>query len=214
MTVDLGNWSHGRLTLTNVTLSECLRFVFKIYTDDQIVGPDWIKDHHNLFNVVAQAPPDTPLDKVRQMALALLTERFQLALHQSSRELRYLALVVEAGGLKMQPTREDSPAGREIVRPGRIVYRHVSPLTLAVLLSRFTNQPIVDKTGIKDQFDVDLQWTPDTANPNPSSEPSDPQAAPSLFAAVKEQLGLKLEGRKGPLDVVVVDQAQRNPIGN
>src|SRR5947207_12224419 len=57
--VDLGNSSHGRLTLTNVTLSECLRFAFKIYTDDQIAGPDWIKDHRILFNIVAQAPPDT-----------------------------------------------------------------------------------------------------------------------------------------------------------
>lgn len=214
ISVDLGNWSHGRLTLTNVTLSECLRFAFKIYTDDQIVGPDWIKDHHTLFNIVAQAPPDTPLDKVRQMALALLTERFQLTLRQSSRELRYLALAVDAGGLKMQPTREGAPAGREIVRPGRIVYHHVSPLTLAVLLSRFTNQPTFDKTGVKGQFDVDLQWTPDIPVAKPVSEPSDPDAAPSLFAAVREQLGLRLEGRKGPVDVVVVDHAERSPIGN
>src|SRR6185437_9618840 len=66
ITVDLGNSSHGRLTLTNVTLSECLRFAFKIYTDDQIAGPDWIKDRHILFNIVAQAPPDAPRDELRQ----------------------------------------------------------------------------------------------------------------------------------------------------
>jgi uncharacterized protein (TIGR03435 family) len=214
MSVDLGNWSHGRLTLTNVTLSECLRFAFKIHTDDQIVGPDWIRDHHTLFNIVAQAPPDTPLDTVRQMALALLTERFRLTLHRSSRELRYLALVVDAGGLKMQPTKEDAPLRGEIVRPGRIVYRRVSPLMLVVLLSRFTGEPIFDRTGIKEQFDVDLKWTPDTANPKSPSEASNPAAEPSLFAAVKEQLGLKLEGRKGPLDVVIVDHAERSPIEN
>src|SRR5205807_7060632 len=99
ISVDLGNSSHGRLTLTNVTLSECLRFAFKIYTDDQITGPDWIKDHRILFNIVAKAPSDTPRAKLRQMVSTLLSERFQLTLHQESRELRYLALVVDKRGL-------------------------------------------------------------------------------------------------------------------
>lgn len=167
ITVDLGNSSHGRLTLTNVTLSECLRFAYKIYTDDQIVGPDWIKDHHSLFNIVAQAPPDTPRDQLREMALTLLTERFQLVLHRETKELRYLALAVDKSGLKMHESKEDAPAGAEITRPGRIVYRHVSGQTFAVLLTRFTQQPILDMTNLKGQYDVDLQWVPDSANPKP-----------------------------------------------
>ena len=69
--------------------------------DDQIVGPDSIKDHHVLFNIVAQAPPDIPRDKLREMALTLLTWRFQLGLHRETRELRYLALVIDKGGSKM-----------------------------------------------------------------------------------------------------------------
>lgn len=211
--MDLGNSSHGRLTLTNVTLSECLRFAFKIYTDDQIAGPDWIKDHRILFDIVAQAPPETPRDKLRQMALTLLTERFQLTLHHESRELRYLALVADKGGLKMHETKEGAPAGREIVRPGHIVYQRVSGQTLAVLLTRFTEQAILDMTGLKGQYDVDLQWTPDRVNAE-AAELVDMTTAPSLFSAVREQLGLKLEARKGPLDVVVVDHAERIPIGN
>jgi uncharacterized protein (TIGR03435 family) len=214
ITIDLGNSSHGRLTLTNVTLSECLRFAFNIYTDDQIVGPDWIKDHHILFDIVALAPPDTPRDKLREMALTLLTERFQLALHRETRELGYLALIVDQGGLKMHETNDDTPAGAEIVRPGRIVYRHVSGLTLAVLLTRFAQEPILDMTSLKGQYDVNLQWTPDNANVSPSTDPIDTTDAPSLFTAVREQLGLKLEARKGPMDVVVVDHANRVPIGN
>jgi uncharacterized protein (TIGR03435 family) len=214
ITVDLGNSSHGRLTLTNVTLSECLRFAYKIYTDVQIVGPDWIKDHHNLFNIVAQAPPDTPRDELREMALTLLTERFQLVLHRETRELRYLALVVDKGGLKMHETKDDAPPGAEIVRPGRIVYRRISGQTLAVLLTRFTQEPILDLTNLKGQYDVSLQWTPDNANARPATDPADATDAPFLFAAVKEQLGLKLEARKGPMDVVVVDHADRVPIGN
>jgi uncharacterized protein (TIGR03435 family) len=91
-----------------------------------------------------------------------------------------------------------------MVRPGTIVYQHVSPLTLAVLLSRFTDLPVLDMTGLKTQYDVDLHWTND--------KPGDD--APSLYAAVREQIGLKLETRKGPLDVVVVDHAERVPLGN
>jgi uncharacterized protein (TIGR03435 family) len=214
ITVDLGNSSHGRLTLTNVTLSECLRFAFRIYTDAQIAGPDWIKDHGILFNIVAQAPPDTPRDKLREMALTLLTERFQLILHHEARDLRYLALQVDKGGLKMSETKEDAPAGPETVRPGRIIYRHVSGQTLAVLLTRFTGEPILDMTGLKGGYDVDLQWMPDIANASTPAQPGDMTAAPSLFAALREQLGLKLEARKGPMDVVVVDHAERVPIGN
>jgi uncharacterized protein (TIGR03435 family) len=214
ITVDLGNSSQGRLTLTNVTLSECLRFAFKIYTDDQIVGPEWIKDHQVLFNIVAQAPPETPRDTLREMALTLLTERFRLQLRREPRMLRYLALVVDKDGLKMHETKEGSPSGREIVRPGRIVYQHVSAQTLAVLLTRFTGQPIVDMTGLKGQYDVDLQWTPDNANVKSQPEQENVADSTPLFAATREQLGLRLEAKKGPLDVIVVDHAERVPLGN
>jgi uncharacterized protein (TIGR03435 family) len=215
ITVDLGNSSHGQLTLTNVTLSECLRFAFKIYTDDQIAAPAWIKDHQILFSIVGQAPPDTPRDKLREMALTLLTERFQLKWHREVRELRYLRLVVDKGGSKMSETKEDVPAAAEIVRPGRIIYRRVSGRTLAVLLTRFTQQPIVDMTGLKGEYDVNLQWMTDSAKATPAAEADGILAtAPSLFAAVREQLGLKLEATKGPMDMVVVDHAERVPIGN
>jgi uncharacterized protein (TIGR03435 family) len=195
-------------------LSECLRFAFKFYTDDHIVGPEWIKDHSILFNIVAQAPPDTPRDKLREMAVTLLTERFQLALHHESKDLRYLALVVDKDGLKMHETKEDAPAGADTVRPGRIVYRHVSGQTLAVILTRFTQQPILDMTGLKGQYDVDLQWALDTPNASPSADTVELGGPPSLFAAVREQLGLRLEARKGPMDAVVVDHALRVPAGN
>lgn len=214
ITVDLGNSSHGRLTLTNVTLSECLRYAFKIYTDDQIVGPDWIRDHQVLFNIVAQAPPDTSRDVLRRMALTLLTERFQLAVRRETRDLRYLALIVDKDGLKMHETSSDAPAGSEMVRPGRVLYRHVSGHALAVILTRFTQQPIVNLTNLKGQYDVDLQWAPDPGTASAPSNPVDVGEMPSLFAAVREQLGLRLEARKGPMEVVVVDRASRAPLGN
>ena len=86
-------------------------------------------------------------------------------------------------------------------------------LTLAVLLSRFTDQPILDMTGLKREYEVQLEWTPDNLKPDAGGQPLD-TATPSLFAAVREQLGLKLEARKGPLGVVGVDHAERVPLAN
>ena len=82
-------------------------------------------------------------------------------------------------------------------------------------MTRFTQQPIVDMTGLKGEYDVNLQWMPDVAKAIPAAEPDGiMDAAPSLFAAVREQLGLRLEATKGPMNVVVVDHAERVPIGN
>jgi uncharacterized protein (TIGR03435 family) len=104
--VDLGNSLHGKVTLTNVTLTECLRFAFKINNDSQIAGPDWIKSRDVLFAIVGQAPPETPKDKLRLMTLKLLTDRFKLELHHEQRELAYFALVIDKKGPKLREAKE------------------------------------------------------------------------------------------------------------
>ena len=81
---------------------------------------------------------------------------------------------------------------------------------LATLLSRYTGQTIEDRTGLAQFFDLDLDWTPD----NTTKPPSDSSPYPSLYTAVREQLGLRLEPRKGPLDVLVVDHAEKTPTAN
>lgn len=153
--IDLGNIVNGKVTLTNVTLTECLRFAFKINNDNQIVGPDWMQSRDALFDIVAKAPPETTRDTARLMMLNFLMERFQLKLHHEQRELPYLALVV-------------------------------------------------DKRGSK------LRGASDTADAAAITAP----AGPTMFDAVEEQLGLKLETRKGPMDVIVIDHAGKTPIAN
>ncbi len=80
---------------------------------------------------------------------------------------------------------------------------------LATLLSRFERETVIDLTGLEGQFEFKLEWTPDNG-----PAPPDGASAPSLFTAVQEQLGLKLESRKGPLDVLVVDHAEKVPTEN
>ena len=89
---------------------------------------------------------------------------------------------------------------------------------LATLLSRFLREPVVDMTGLKGWYEVKLEWTPDPRQTRSPSEggavPPVPDGGVSIFTAVQEQLGLRLESRKGPLEVLVVDRAERSPMEN
>lgn len=207
--VDLGNSLHGKVTLTNVTLTECLRFAFKINNDSQIAGPDWIKSRDVLFAIVGQAPPETPKDKLRLMTLKLLTDRFKLELHHEQRELAYFALVIDKKGSKLPEAKEGGDDSGSEMRQGRIAVHRVSIAMLILMLGRFTSGPIVDLTGLTGWYDVKLEWTP-----LKQSDQADTLAGPTLFDAVQEQLGLKMEMRKGPMDVTVVDHAEKTPLPN
>jgi uncharacterized protein (TIGR03435 family) len=203
--MNLGTVRNGKLTVTNVTLSDCLKFAYGLVSNDQIAGPDWITSKAILFDVVAQAPPDTPREKVQLMLQTLLAERLRLAAHHEQRESRFLALVVGKNGPKF---REAPGVGGNRAMRGHITGSHMTLPALAMLLSRFERQTIVDMTGLQGSFEVNLEWTPQNA------PPVDSDTGPSIFTAVQEQLGLKLESRKGPLDVRVVDHADQIPAAN
>jgi uncharacterized protein (TIGR03435 family) len=96
--INLGTARNGKLTLANATLSECVRYAYSIVSDDLIGGPDWIKSRAVRFDIVAQAPPDTSQDQLRQMLQTLLAERLKLALHREQKPLAYLALVQGRNG--------------------------------------------------------------------------------------------------------------------
>ena len=93
---------------------------------------------------------------------------------------------------------------------GRIVPTGLPISDLIALLSRFLRQPVIDMTGLSGAYEVQLIWTPENAPP--TADP--PPEYPGIFTAIQEQLGLTLEARKSPLDVIVVDRAEKNPIEN
>jgi uncharacterized protein (TIGR03435 family) len=217
---NLGSLSHGTLTLTNTSLADCLRYAFGLTSNDQLSGPDWVKSKVVRFDIVAKAPADTPLDQIRLMLQTLLTERFKLALHREQKELSYVALIIGKKGPKLQEAIPDSDASGNKVLIGRIVSNHISMNTLATLLSRFTGQTVLDMTGLTASYDLKLEWTPEnTPKPAAPAAGADTEAstdgeAPSLFGAVEQQLGLKLEVRKGPVEVIVIDHTERVPAQN
>jgi uncharacterized protein (TIGR03435 family) len=206
---NLGRITHGQLAMGNVTLSEAVRFAWGINNDAQVAGPEWIKSKMVRFKIDAKAPPDAPRDQILLMLQTLLTERFQLKTHMEQRELAHLELSPGKKELKLQPAQEGSDGSRNRNGFGHIVSNRMTMEVLTTILSRFLRQPILDHTGLKDAYVVDLQWTPES-----EMSAETPLTAPSIYAAVQEQLGLKLEARKSPVPVIVVDHAEKVPIGN
>ncbi len=210
---NLGSASRGVVTLTNATLSDCLKYAYDISNDSQIAGPDWFQNKGVRFDILAKAPPDTPVPQLKQMLQTLLTERFSLALHREQRTLPFLALTLGKKGTQFHDAQEGWEGNGKPSVPGRIFVHRVS--MLATLLSRFMRQPVLDQTGLSGFYDIQLEWTPETQpRPDGADAPAEPATGPTIFTAVQEQLGLKLESRKGPVEVLVIDGAERVPKGN
>jgi uncharacterized protein (TIGR03435 family) len=205
--INLGTVHNGRLTLANATLSECVRYAYNIVSDELVAGPDWIKSRAVRFDIVAQAPPGNNDDQFRQMLQTLLADRLKLTLHHEPKPLSYLALVRGTSGPRLLPAKS---SGSNTNRGGRILANRMSMPALAMLLSRFERQIVVDMTGLGGSYEFKLEWTPH----DPNGAAIDSVTGPSIFTAVQEQLGLKLESRKGPLDVLVIDHAEKVPEEN
>jgi uncharacterized protein (TIGR03435 family) len=208
MPINIGTARNGKVALTNASLSDCIKFAYGIVSDDQLAGPDWMRTYGVRFDVVAQAPGDTPREQLLLMLRTLLEDRLKLAIHHEQRQLRFLALEVGKSGAKIHPAKADiSSSTSQPQRPGRVA--GIMPLsTVVTLLSRFERETVVDLTGLKGPYEIALEWTPEERSK------ADDASAPSLFTAVQEQLGLRLESRKGPLDVLVVDHAEKVPAEN
>lgn len=220
LAITLGGVNHGTVTLKNTTLSECIQYAYRIAADAQIAGPDWIKSRDVRFDIVGKAPPDTPQDQLRVMTQNLLADRLKLVIHHEQRQLPFLALLVAKNGPKLPPAKRDAEVQTQL--PGRIFHPYMPMQILATALSRFERQTVIDMTGLTGAFFIDLQWTPealhnranqDGAPPLINGQPVD-LSGPSLYTALQEQLGLRLESRKGPVDVIVVDYAEKVPADN
>jgi uncharacterized protein (TIGR03435 family) len=209
--INLGHADHGVVTLTNTTLSECIQFAYALTSEDQIDGPDWIRDRHLRVDITAKTSPDTPSDRVHLMMQTLLTERFRLELHRQLKPVRHFDLSIARRGFKARPSPEGAPAQPGIHFRGRIVDDHLSMHTLVVLLSRQLRQPVIDLTGLAGFYDIHLEWAP---GEQPPPEASDSAPLPDIFHAVDVQLGLALEPRKTPIEVLVIDHADKVPIAN
>jgi uncharacterized protein (TIGR03435 family) len=148
------------------------------------------------------------------MLQSLLGERFKIELHREQRRIPHYALVVAKNGPKLRAVQADPAGARQSYGKGRIFHSQIRMDTLAMLLSRQLREPVLDMTGMEGTYDVRLEWAPDGLRAAETPEAEERAAGPSIFTGLQEQLGLKLEARKDPLDILVVDRAERVPLAN
>jgi uncharacterized protein (TIGR03435 family) len=193
-----GKSAKGRLVMSNVTLKRCIMGAYGIGPNEIAGGPDWLDSDR--FEIVAKADEVVGDKALMEMLQTLLAERFQLTMHREMRPVRAFILEVAKSGPKLEKsTSEESSTlnGR-----GSIVAKGTTMKRFASVLSRQMDLPVVDRTGLEGSFDMKLQWTPEGSKP-------DAESGPTIFTALQEQLGLRLQAEKTPIEVLVIDRAEK-----
>jgi uncharacterized protein (TIGR03435 family) len=196
----------------NVMVVLLIRDAYNLTKLDQILGlPGWAMDarfdlqakmDEDTASALARLPHDQQWQQRQLMLQAALADRFKLKVHRESRMLPVYALVVAKGGSKLKPSHGGEGWWSW---SGPAINVHAEPASmLAMCLSKLPeiDRTVVDRTGLAGDYDVDLKWTPE-------DEQAQPDAPPTVFTAIEEQLGLKLVPSKGPVDVILVDHVER-----
>lgn len=207
----------GRFTATNVTLKLLIALAYKVRQLEIVGGPAWIDSARYDVNAKA-ASGNANDDQSRLMLQLLLKDRFQLKVHREMKQMPVYELLPAKNGLKVSASKEGSCAvftsasaagstsgppstpfcGALIVRPNGIAGNGVTMAQLANSLSGIVGPPVIDKTGYTGHFDFHLEFNREAAADT---------SEPSIFTALQEQLGMKLEAKKGPVEVLVIDNA-------
>jgi uncharacterized protein (TIGR03435 family) len=202
----------------NLSVRDLIQYAYGLPKSQILGGPDWLDSA--MFDIDAKSDPsvdaelhglssDDAAQQKRRMVQALLADRFALTAHKETRQLPVFALVLAKGGPKFKPAQVN---GTTIdTYPSRL---HISGSddTVAVLareLAQSLGRVVLNQTGLIGRYDLTLSWTPDDRPAPTVNGAPDPNAPPGLFTAIQEQLGLKLESTKAPVDVLVIDRVER-----
>jgi uncharacterized protein (TIGR03435 family) len=208
------NTKPGALSIRNKSLKDCIRLAYDVKVAQLSGGPKWVETERYDIEAKAARPVGDP--QLMAMLQTLLKDRFKLDIHREMKMFPGYAITVVKSGLQIREV-EPGP-GHVDLRRGSMNAQRLSMVKLAQTLSDLLNVPVVDATAVPGVFDFRLAWTPtiDVGRPGLSGDDTqDPSvlpastSEPSLFAAIQEQLGLKLEARKAPLDVLVIHRAEK-----
>lgn len=207
-----GGLHHGTFTATNVSLKQVLATAYGM-SQPQVTGPDWLDKYR--FDIVAKSPPGVPDSQMRPMLQALLKDRFKLTAHLETREMPVYYLSVAKDGVKMpvypaHDQRPEHPVDDPSVRGFPMLRGTFTTVQLADTMARIVNRPVIDRTGLKERYDLFLSYAP--LSPQGGEIPE--FAPPDFFTAVQKQLGLKLQSGKDSVKVVVVDHIEKMPTEN
>jgi uncharacterized protein (TIGR03435 family) len=207
----------NRFTASNVPLKMLIGYAYGIRQEDIFDAPAWLgSEHYDIEAEVSEADADWlhKLSPEKQMLLLkpLLEDRCSLRVHRETRMLPVYALVVARNGPKIKEAYpgETYPDGFKApdgvarpgtfsMSPGQLIFQALPISRLAEMLSRPLDTRVVDKTSLAGKYDFTLRWAPD----------ENPASGPSIFTAIQEQLGLRLESAKLPVECLVIDHVER-----
>jgi uncharacterized protein (TIGR03435 family) len=197
--------SPATLSMRDVTLSSCIEWAYRVQ-DSQVSGPDWLGTQR--FDIVAKTATAAQESQLRVMLQALITDRFKVALHRESKTMAGYALVVGKNGPKLRSSEaETEPELRGQLRAEAHGY---SMQGLAELLSMALRTYVVDMTGLEGRFDFTIDISPFFSVDTPVIRNEATVVMASVFErALEQQLGLKLDARKIPVEVLVIDHAEK-----
>jgi uncharacterized protein (TIGR03435 family) len=202
--------SDARSFSTNMSLARIIQYAFRIQIADELIGvPNWARNAQFAINAktsesiasqLDHLPSDVQQQQIRRMVQGLLVERFGLQYHRQTKVLSVYSMIIAKGGLKMQ--RSQSMAQSKVsLTHDQFNGKGVDVTNLVRTLSNITGRLVVNDTGLTGRFDVSLNWTPDMDSDTTDGEPS-------LFTALQEQLGLKLQSKKEEREVLIVDHVE------
>lgn len=205
--------AHGRFTAVNVSLRALIEIAYGVHHSRVVGGPAWIDADR--YDIDAKGRADAQTADVRLMLQELLAARFHLALHQATREMPAYVLTALPNGPKLVTETSGEPGLYKSRGPGvaSLMGRSASIAELAGSLSEMLGRPVIDKTDIPGRFHLELTWSDDASGGSVQSlEPGrdrdqEKLDAPSIFAALREELGLRLNAEKTSVEVIVIDRA-------
>jgi len=206
-----------RYVATNISLRVLIQVAYRVKDDQVVGGPGWMSS--DLFDMNAKAEKPSSAEELHVMLQNLLADRFQLRFHRETKELPVYLLAVDKNGSKLT-AHEAQSAGDPWIDQSvdRILHVKMSakfaPMEyFAWRLGQLVDRPVVDQTGLKGGYDFELSFTRDlppgfNENTRLNGEPLD-TSGPTLFEALRQQLGLKLEAQKAPVGIMVIDHAEK-----
>jgi len=212
--ITVGRGGGNAFATLNTPLSELIKFAYGVHARQVTGGPSWLES--DKFDILAK--PDTPgipnATQLKSMVQKLLAERFGLEFHREKRELSAYVITVDKAGVKMakvDQNRGNLPGfgGRG---PGSVGVNNSTMAEFADFLqARILDRPVVDQSGLTDRYDFTLEWKPDIAQlgPNAPALPQNIEDRPDLLTAMRQQLGLKVESTKAPVEVMVIDKVTK-----
>ncbi len=200
----------------NQTVHNLIENAYNLTARAILGGPAWVAA--DSYDILATTPGEIRPNLEEQMSMVrtLLADRFKLKFHREQKEFAIYALTVAKNGPKLKEATEPPGGQRPLIfyLSPKAVRLPGQDATMAELASAFQraalDRPVVDKTGLAGRFDFDLEWTPEESQFSGAGLKGTPESTqPDLFTAIQQQLGLRLEATRGPIEVLVIDHVER-----